>query len=216
MGNMILTSHGHLILSGRYAVLRGLIFLSLITIFAGQAAADQSINFLYHPTGLGKGGSGDLYLGQNIHPLAGRPSVEWIIGQTKNRSGEKTGNIVSARPPVDTVMEAFSEEFKAAGYNVIPVEVLPEGVAKGIRLTIVSIRVEKIDLIYKAVSKCTVKVSLEPWLKGRPLKRLDYESYQEDSTFINRDMILLKSEQDALQQLIVRAVREAIVLLEGK
>jgi hypothetical protein len=216
MGERILTSQGHLILSGRNAIYKGLLFLSLITILAGQANADQSVNFLYHPTGLGKGGSGDLYLVQNIHPLAGRPSVEWIIGQTKNRSGEKTGHIVSAIPPVDTIMDAFAKEFKAAGYNVITVEALPEGVAKGIKLTTVSIRLEKIDRIYKVESRCAVKVSLEPWLNGRPIKRLDYESYQEDSTFINRDMILLKSEQDALQQLIVRAVREAIVLLKGK
>jgi len=216
MGNRIFTSSGHLIESGGKVILRGLLFFTLFTIFTGRATADQSINFLYHPSGFGKGGSGDLYLSQNIQPIAGRPSVLWIIGKIKNGSGEKTGNIVSARPPVDTIMEAFSKEFKAAGYNVIPVEIMPEGVQKGIKLTIVSIRLEKIDKIYKVESKCVVKVSLEPWLNGTPLKRLDYESFQEDSTFINRDMILLKSEQEALQQLIAKAVREAIALLERK
>lgn len=197
-------------------IVHKLIIATFITLMAGPAIADQSVNFLYHPAAKGKGGSGDIYLAQRIQPVSGRPSVEWIIGNIKNGSGVKTGNIVSGRPPVDTLMEAFSLELKAAGYNVIPVEALPDGVVKGIRLAMVSVSLDEIDRIYKVETKCNVKVSLELWRSGKEIKKLDYESSYEDSTFLDRDMILIKSEQMALEQLMARAVREAIQLIEQK
>lgn len=197
-------------------IVRRLIIIAFITLMAGPAIADQNVNFLYHPTALGSGGSGDIYLSQGIQPLSDRPQVEWIIGGIKNGSGEKTGNIVTGRPPVDTLMDAFSQELKGAGYNVIPVEALPDRVEKGIRLTTVSIGLDEVDRIYKVEAKCNVKVSLEVWRNGTILKKLDYESSYEDSTFLDREMILLKSEQAALEQLMARAVREAILLIERK
>lgn len=197
-------------------VVNRLIIISFITLMAGPAIADQNVNFLYHPTALGSGGSGDIYLSQSIQPVSGRPQVEWIIGGIKSGSGEKTGNVLSSTPPVDTLMDAFSQELKAAGYHVIPVETLPDGVAKGIRLTTVSIGLDEVDRIYRVEAKCNVKVSLEVWRNGTNIKKLDYESSYEDSTFLDRDMILLKAEQTALEQLMARAVREAILLIEQK
>jgi len=216
MGNMV-SAYGEIPIWSRLKdALLGFAFLAVMTVATGSSAADESVNFLYHPAGLGKGGSGDLYFGQKIQPLAGRPQVLWIVGEIRNGSGEKTGNILSAIPPVDTVMDAFSQELKGAGYNVIPCESLPEKVSKGIRLTSVSIRLEETDKIYKVESKCTVKVSLEPWINGAPVRKLDYVSSQEESTVLDRDMILLKSEQEALHHLLARAVREVIDLLERK
>jgi hypothetical protein len=197
-------------------IVRKLIIVAFITLIAGPAIADQNVNFLYHPTALGSGGSGDIYLSQGIQPVSGRPQVEWIIGGIKNGSGEKTGNVVTGRLPVDTLMDAFSQELKGAGYNVIPVETLPDKVEKGIRLTTVSIGLDEIDRIYKVEAKCNVKVSLEVWRNGINIKKLDYESSYEDSTFLDREMILLKAEQAALEQLMARAVREAILLIEQK
>jgi len=216
MGNEPLTISKNRFRAGMSGVIKWIIpaILAMMVLLPGCATVDRSVNFLYQPAASGRGGSGDLYLAQNIHPLSGRPEVEWIVGDIKDGSGEKTGNIVSSRPPVDTLMEAFSQELKAAGYSVIPVEVLPDKVAKGIKLTSVSIRLEEIDRVYKVETRCTVKVSLEPWRNGVPIKRLYYESSQEESTLIDRDMILLKSEQTALQQLLDRAVKEVIVLIE--
>jgi hypothetical protein len=113
-------------------------------------------------------------------------------------------------------MDAFSQELKAAGYNVITVEALPAGVAKGIRLESVAIKMEEFDRLYKVDAKCSVKVSIEPWRNGSAIKRLDYESSYSDSTLLDREMILLKSLQNALQELMARAVREAVVLVEQK
>jgi hypothetical protein len=185
-------------------------------LITGCAAVDHSINFLYQPTAFGKGGSGDIYLSQSVHPTSGRPSAQWVIGKTKNSADKDTGNILTARSPADIAVDAFSQELKAAGYNVITVDALPTGVAKGIRLESVSIRMEEFDRLYKVDAKCSVKVSVEPWRNGSAIKRLDYESSYSDSTLLDRDMILLKSLQNALQELMARAVREAVVLVEQK
>jgi len=192
------------------------IMTSCLPLMAGPAIAGQNVNFLYHPTALGSGGSGDIYLSQSIHPVSGRPQVEWIIGGIKNGSGEKTGNVVTGRPPVDTLMDAFSQELKVAGYNVIPVEVMPDGVAKGIKLTTVSIRLDEVDKIYKVEANCNVKVSLGVWRNGMEIKKLDYESSYENTTLLDREMILLKAEQMALEQVMARAVRDIILLIEQK
>jgi len=193
-----------------------LVLTACLPLITGCAAVDQSINFLYQPTAFGKGGSGDIYLSQSVHPTSGRPSAQWVIGKTKNSADKDTGNILTARSPADIAVDAFSQELKAAGYNVITVDALPTGVAKGIRLESVSIRMEEFDRLYKVDAKCSVKVSVEPWRNGSAIKRLDYESSYSDSTLLDRDMILLKSLQNALQELMARAVREAVVLVEQK
>jgi hypothetical protein len=196
------------------------LFLFMMTaclpFMAGCAAVDQNVNFFYQPTAFGRGGSGDIYLWQSIRPSSGSPSVQWVIGETRNDADENTGNIVTARAPVDIVMDAFTQELKAAGYNVIAVDALPDGVAKGIRVESVSIRMEEVDKLYKVDAKCSVKVSVEPWRNGIAIKRLDYESAASDSTLLDRDMILLKTLQTALQELMARAVRESVVLVEQR
>jgi hypothetical protein len=191
--------------------------LALIALIPGFAAGDESVNFLYQPTGFGRGGSGDLYLSQKIMATSDRlKPVQWIIGDTKNQTGDKTGNIVTARPPLDTVMDAFTLEFKGAGYNVIQVDTLPAGVKKGVILESVAIKLEEVDKLYKVETTCTVKISFETWRNGSAIKKLDYENSFSDSTILDRDMILLKTMQTALQELMVRMVREASLSIEQK
>jgi hypothetical protein len=199
--------------------LKGIVLFLMVgclPLITGCAAVDHSIIFLYQPTAFGKGGSGDIYLSQSVHPTSGRPSAQWVIGKTKNSADKDTGNILTARSPADIAMDAFSQELKAAGYNVITVDALPAGVTKGIKLESVSIRMEEFDRLYKVDAKCSVSVSVETWRNGSAIKMLDYESSYSDSTLLDRDMILLKSMQNALQELMARAVREAVVLVEQK
>jgi hypothetical protein len=208
--------------SSRFSNLRQILALAclmpaLIALMPEFAAADQRVNFLYQPTGFGRGGSGDLYLSQTVMTNSDRlKSVQWIIGETKNQTFDNTGNIVTARPPLDTVMDAFNQEFKAAGYNVINVDTLPAGVKKGIILGSVSIKLEEIDKLYKVETTCSVKISFETWRNGSVIKKLNYENSYSDSTILDRDMILLKTMQTALQELMARIVRETSVTIEQK
>jgi len=213
MGTRISATTGDIFRFGFRKLLLFILTASL-PLMTGCAAVDQNVNFLYQPTAFGKGGAGDIYLSQNIQPASGRPSVQWVIGETRNSADENSGNIVTDRAPVDIVMDAFTQELKAAGYNVIAVDALPAGVAKGIRLESVSIKMEEVDRVYKVDANCSVKVSIEPWRNGSATKKLSYESSYTDSTFLDRDMILLKALQTALQELMARAVREAVVMIE--
>jgi hypothetical protein len=189
----------------------------IILLLSGCAAVDQRVNFLYQPTGFGRGGSGDLYLSASDQSSSGKAApVQWVIGEIKNSNGDNSGNIISARSPMDIVMDAFTQEFRAAGYNVLPVNTLPAGVSKGIRLNSVVIEMAEVDSLYKLKTKCTVKVAIEPWQNGKPIKELNYESSYTDSTLIDRDLFLLKSLQATMQELMARVVREATVIIEQK
>ena len=197
-------------------LLPSLVTAAFFLLLSGCAAVDQNVNFLYQPTAFGRDGSGDLYLSQTSLSASGGSNAQWIIGEIKDKDGNNTGNIVTARSPADTVMDAFTREFKAAGYNVIPVNALPTGVTKGIRVESVEIKLEEVDRLYKIETMCTVKVSLEPWRNGSAIKRLNYENTYSDTTILDRDMILLRSMQTTLQELMARVVREVTLIIEQK
>lgn len=201
----------------RANVVLALIIPAIMLLLSGCASVDKNVNFLYQPTGFGSGGSGDLYLSAGDQSASAKAtSTQWVIGETKNSKGENTGNIISVRSPNDMVMDAFTREFKGAGYNVLPVNALPEGVAKGIKLNSVAIELEEVNSLYKIETKCTVKVALEPWRNGKAIKILNYENSYTDSTLLDRDLFLLKSLQTTLQELMARVVREVTVMIEKK
>lgn len=211
MGKMLSTVAGN-----RNAVLN-LIIAAIVLLLSGCAAVDQNVNFLYQPTAFGRGGSSDLYLSAGDQSASGKAtSAQWVIGETKNSKGENTGNIISVRSPMDVVTDAFTQEFKAAGYNVVPVNAFPLEVAKGIRLNSVVIQLDEVNSLYKIETKCTVKVAFEPWRNGKAIKILNYENTYTDSTLIDRDLFLLKSLQTTLQELMARVVRETTVMIEQK
>jgi len=194
-----------------------LLFPAIILLLSGCAAVDQNVNFLYQPTAYGRGGSGDLYLSASDLLSPGQTtSAHRVIGTIKNRDGENSGNIISVRSPRDMLMDAFAQEFKAAGYNVLLVNSLPSGVLKGIRLDNVVIELEEVDSLYKIEAKCTVKVALVPWRNGKAIKPLNYENSYSDSTLVDRDLFLLKCLQTTLQELMARIVREVTVTIEQK
>jgi hypothetical protein len=213
---MIKRLSGNLIIFKRNVGL-AYIILALIALMPKFAAGDERVNFLYQPTGFGRGGSGDLYISQKVMTTSDRlKPVQWIIGEIKNQTFDNSGNIVTSRPPLDTVMDAFSQEFKAAGYNVIQVDTLPADAKKGIVLDSVSIKLEEVDKLYKVETTCTVKISFETWRNGSAIKKHKYENSYSDSTILDREMILLKSMQMALQELMARVVREASLTIEQK
>ncbi len=213
MGNLV---------SGKFLKLkwiaaRYLAAAAIMLLLAGCATTDENVNFLYQPTTFGGGGSGDLYLARGDKSGAGKgTSVEWVLGEIKNGSGENKGRIISARSPADIMTDAFAREFKAAGYNVIPASDLPANVMKGIRLEKATIQLDEVKSLVKLETTCTVKVALEPWRNGVAIKKLNYENSYTASTLIDRDLFLLKSLQDTMQELMARIVREVTVMIEQR
>ncbi|HTP66165.1 MAG TPA: hypothetical protein VMJ66_12300 [Geobacteraceae bacterium] len=205
---------GNIFKTGRGALLFPAMAL-IALLLTGCATTDESVNFLYQPTTFGRGGSGDLYLARGNQPAAGKEkSSELTIGEIKNGSGEIKGHIISVRSPEDIVTDAFSREFKAAGYNVIPVQGLPANVGKGIRLESVTVQLDEVKGLVKLETVCTVKVKLEPWRNGVAIKKLNYENTYTASTVAGRDLFLLQSLQSTMQELMARVVREVTVVLE--
>ncbi len=201
----------------KWSAARNLAAAAIMLLLAGCATTDENVNFLYQPTTFGGGGSGDLYLARGDKSSAGKgTSVEWVLGEMKNSSGENKGRIISARSPVDIMTDAFAREFKAAGYNVIPTSDLPANVMKGIRLEKATIQLDEVKGLVKLETTCTIKVALEPWRNGVAIKKLNYENTYTASTLIDRDLFLLKSLQDTMQELMARVVREVTVMLEQK
>jgi hypothetical protein len=204
--------------TGKMIKLIGKLVICLMTSLSlGCMPMTRNVNFLYQPTGVDLGASGALHICQTVQSASDlkRP-VKWIIGEARNNVSQDTGNIVTSQPPAETLLDAFAQEFKRAGYDVVKVDSLPDGVKKGIKITSVSFRLEEDEKIYGVETRCNVKVSFEPWRDGAPVKRVDYESSNVDSTYLDRYNILEKALQNTLQQLTARAVNETAVLLEQK
>ncbi len=196
-----------------------LLFLSILLMFlAGCVSGDKRVEILYQPGANYKGASGDLYLARAVPPAsaAGAPSVQFILGEISNKDGAKIGNVVSDRDPVDMVIDALTNEFRNAGYNVIVVGTLPAGVKKGVLLANASFTLDEVKKWYRFEAKGRVKISVEPWRNGNALNRLDYEASYADSAITDRESLPQKTLEKALQDLMARSVPEVIKMIEQK
>lgn len=187
-------------------------------LITGCATVDTRVNILYEPVVRASGGSGELYLVQKAAPaVAGEsPAVQWILGEVTNKDGEQIGRIVTDLAPNELVANAFSGEFKAAGFAVMPVKALPDNVAKGVSVSSVTITLDEVSSLFKVDAKSTAKISVELWKNGSKLTKLDYEVVYSDSAITGRDQILSDTLKKNLQTLMNRAVPEIIRMLEQK
>lgn len=193
--------------------------LVLITIpwASGCATVDQRADILYQSSANAKGGSGDLYLADAVRPnTGGATGVQWVLGAIRDKDGEKVGSVVTETAPADTILDAFRQEFKAAGYKVLTAGSLPEGVKKGVVLSAATITLDETRSFFTVDAKCSAKISVEPWRDGKALNKLDYEIVYADSTVTDRDELPAKTLQKALQLLMSRATPEIVKLIEQK
>jgi len=194
------------------AVRKWVVVLLFPVLTAGCATIDRKVNVLYQPVVHGTGGAGDLYLSASGRQqwLAGKGTVQWIVGSVKNKDGETTGNVVTGTAPVDQAMDAFRQELAAAGYTVIAVDALPQNAAKGVDIAAVSIELnENFDLVKSdGVSRLTLSVDL--WKNGQKIRKLEYRSMLSDFAVKDRDLLLPKLLQKSLQEVMKQAVPEIV------
>ena len=198
--------------------IHALVIILITAILAGCATTgDQRVDILYQRIVYTERGTGDLYLAQESSvPSTGTTPIQWIIGEITNNDGEKLGNIVTDVAPTDLLMEAFIQEFKGSGYNVFRESPIPQGATKGLKLKSVTIKLEEVKSVPKATAKCKVKISIEPWLNGKAVNKLEYEAEYEDTAITDRDELLSKAMLQAIQTLMARSVPEIIKTLEQK
>ena len=189
-----------------------LVFIVVAVILAGCATvSDQRVDILYQRTANANGGSGDLYLVEETAPASsGATPIQWILGGITNKDGEQLGNIVTDAAPADILTDAFVQELKGAGYNIIQNKTLPRETAKGLKIESVTIKLDEVKSPFKDDAKCKVKISVEPWRKGQAMNKLEYEAEYSDSAITDREELLSKTMLQAIQTIMIRAVPEIV------
>jgi len=191
-----------------------LLFLPAALLLAGCATtADKRVDFLYETVGVATGGYGDIYLGQDARPREGN---EWLLGTITDKDGKKLGNITTITAPSDMIRDAFTQELEAAGYRVDPVETLQPDMAKGVRISSVTIRLDEVSSLLKRDATCSIHLVLEPWRNGSALNKRRYDVDYSLSALSDSDRLLPEIVQKALHGLMKRSVPELVTIIEQK
>lgn len=198
--------------------LSAILFMLVTSMTAGCATVgDQRVDVLYHTTANARGGSGNLYFVEGSVPASsGSTPIQWVLGAITSKDGESLGNIVTDIAPMDLIADAFSQEFKAAGYNIVQENSMPEVVNKGLKLKSATIKLDEVKGGFSVDAKCSVKISVEPWRNGKAMNNLEYEAVYTDSDVRNRDELPSNVMVKALQAIMTRSIPELIKMLEER
>ena len=199
-------------------------YITIMTLMLTAALAagcatvgDQRADILYKSAANASGGSGDLHLVQDVAASSGGATpIQWIIGDVANGDGEKIGNVVTDIAPSDLIMNAFEQEFRGAGFDVIRDRTMPNDITRGLKLTSAVVKLTEVKSLTRSEAKCSMKVALELWRNGNAVSKLEYEAVFSDSAVVNRDELLPKVMLQTLQTLMKRAVPDLTALTGRK
>lgn len=195
------------------------IILTVTVSFALQAcaSADKRVSLIYAPKANVKGGSGELYLVQEVRqPPSQAAAIQWVLGDVKDDEGKKMGKVVSDVAPASLVQDALARELSEAGYRVRTVDAMPAGVEKGLSLKDVVMKLDQVHNAFNDDVSSSVRMSVQPWRKGAAVSTLEYQAESSETAVSDRDRLASKSLQKTLQLLMSRAVPEVVKTLEQK
>lgn len=193
------------------------LYMMIVAITAGCATVrDQRVDILYERAANAAGGSGALYLVEEPPPVGGATTVQWVLGEIRNKDGDKLGNTVTDTAPTDTLMAAFVQEFKGAGYNIVQASSMPKDTAEGLALKSAVIRMDEVKSPLSDEAKCKVKITVEPWRDGKAVTRLEYEADYTESAVTGRDELPSKTMLGTIQTIMRRSVPEIVKMIEAK
>ena len=197
------------------------LFLSVVMLMfallflGGCATTDQSVNFLYVPSNYTSGGSGDLYVVEPAGSTAKETTNQWILGKITDSDGKQTGNIISPVRPADLVANAFSMELKAAGYNAMASDKLPENATRIVMLNSLNLEMKEVTSFIKAEVNCSLKISLGLMKNGKLIKTLDYEAGNKSTVVTNKATLIDDMLLSTLKDIMKRAVPEIVKNFEN-
>jgi len=205
-------------LQRRYRFVALLAPLVVASLSAGCATVgDQRVDALYQGGANATGGSGALYLvEESPPPTGGATTIEWVIGKIRDKDGKKLGNTVTDTAPVDTLMAAYIQELKGAGYNTVQQSAMPKNAVKGVVLKSASITLDEVKSPASLEAKCKITVRVEPWRNGAPLNKVEYQAEYTESAVTERDQQASKTLDHALRTVMVRSVPDIIKMIEQK
>jgi len=202
---------------------RATLFLLIACAFAAvlpgcaTTTNDRRVDILYQPAANATGGSGTINLVQGGRSASQQATnIQWVLGQLTDSDGKKTGNVVTSIAPASLAMDALNQELKKAGYQVVQPGNMPADAKKGVSLNDVTIKLDETDSTLKNEAKCSVRLSLQPWRDGSAVSTVSYEAEYSESAVTDRDQLLNRVLQKALQLVMTRSVPEIVTAVEQK
>ncbi|HAK89026.1 MAG TPA: hypothetical protein DHV16_04405 [Nitrospiraceae bacterium] len=185
------------------------------TMFIGCAFVDQKVDLSYEKVVNTRGGSGDVFIAKpKDHHNIMKKADGWLIGTVKNTYGMKTADVVTENDIGDWVVRALTQELSFAGYNVMPVTMLPDNVSKGIDLTVLKVFVDQDPGFWTVGAISDVQFAVEMWKNGMKVKSFNVSAKGDDRSMMGSAETKAISLRKAMQAAMQQAVPEIIKTLE--
>ncbi len=191
-----------------------LVWFAMLIAFAGMmllggcARYARNVNTLYEPTATVRGGSGQVYIVIPESQRTQSPDIKWVLGKVKDDENRQIDEVFSPRSPAEIIQEAFGQEFKKAGYTVMPATKRLAAQQLVLDLTKTEIELDQISDLADIKAKCRVLVGVDVFRNGQLIKRLQYESTSSKDDIRDRDMLAGSVLEEALQSVMLKAMPE--------
>jgi len=180
--------------------LTGLVLLSGCTRYA------RTVNTLYEPSATIRGGSGEVYIVIPENQQTQSSDIKWVIGKVRDDENRQIDEVFSPRSAAEIIQAAFGQEFKNAGYTIIPTTKRPGNEQRVIDLTKTEIELNQLSDFSDIKATCRVLVGLDVFKNGQMIKRLQYEASSSRIDVKERDLLAGNVLQDTLQSLMLKAM----------
>lgn len=191
-----------------------LITCACLLLVSGCARYAHTVTTLYEPSATVSGGSGEVYIVIPENRQTRSPDIKWVLGTVKDNENKIIDELISPRSSAEILQAAFGQEFKKAGYTVIPTTKRPAAELRVIDLTKSEIELEQISDFAGLEAKCRVLVGVDVFKNGQQIKRVQYESTSSKSDIKDRDMLARNVLDDALKSVMLEAMPDLHTLFK--
>jgi hypothetical protein len=185
-----------------------LITCTCLLFVVGCARYTRNVNTLYQPSATVSGGSGEVYIVIPENRQTHSSEIKWVLGKVKDDDSNIIDEVSSPRSPAEIIQDAFSLEFRRAGYSVIATTKRPADNRLVLDLTRTDITLDQVSDLADLNAKCRVVIGMDVYKNGQQIKRLQYESSSSKTDIKDRDMLARIVLEDALKSVMREAMPE--------
>jgi hypothetical protein len=185
-----------------------LITCTCLLFVVGCARYTRNVNTLYQPSATVSGGSGEVYIVIPENRQTHSSEIKWVLGKVKDDDSNIIDEVSSPRSPAEIIQDAFSLEFRRAGYSVIATTKRPADNRLVLDLTRTDITLDQVSDLADLNAKCRVVIGMDVYKNGQQIKRLQYESSSSKTDIKDRDMLARIVLEDALKSIMREAMPE--------
>ena len=175
---------------------------------SGCARYARNVNTFYEPSATVRNGNGNIYIVIPESKKTQSSDIKWMLGNIKDDDNKNIDEVYSSRSPAEIIQAAFGQEFKKAGYTVIPATKRTGTEQRVLDLTASKIELEQISDVMDIKAKCRVLVGVDVFKNGQLIKRLQYEATSSKTDVKDRDLLAGSVLQDALKSVMLQAAPE--------